>query len=63
MANGKFTLDGKEKHQLAAYNNGQCLHGGLKVFYWVVWNVDSVMPNKICFSYLSPDGEETFWVI
>lgn len=59
IANGKFTLDGKE-YQLAAYNNGQCLHGGLKSFDRVVWNVDSVMPNKICFSYLSPDGEENF---
>jgi len=36
------------------------LHGGLKSFDRVVWNVDSVMPNKICFSYLSPDGEENF---
>jgi len=59
IANGKFELDGK-KHQLAAYNNGQCLHGGLKGLDMVVWNVDTVTDNSISFSYLSPDGEEGF---
>ncbi len=59
IAKGKFTLDGKE-FSLAPWNNGQCLHGGLKGFDMVVWNVDSMSINTIVLSYISPDGEEGF---
>ncbi len=59
IANGKFTLNEVE-YQLPTYNNGQCLHGGLKGFDMVVWNVDSITSNKLYLSYTSPDGEEGF---
>ncbi|MDO5571789.1 MAG: aldose epimerase family protein [Bacteroidales bacterium] len=59
IAKGHFELDGQE-YNLSAWSNGQCLHGGDKAFDMVVWNVDSVTPNSIYFSYLSPDMEEGF---
>ncbi len=59
IADGKFTLNGKE-YQLSTYNNGQCLHGGDKGFDMVVWNVDKATDNCIEFSYLSKDMEENF---
>lgn len=59
IADGKFTLDGKD-YQLSTFNNGQCLHGGDKGFDMVVWDVDSVAKDYILFSYLSKDMEEGF---
>src|ERR1700744_2312337 len=41
IAKGKFTLDGKT-YTLAAQNNGQALHGGLKGFDKRLWQIDSV---------------------
>ena len=62
IANAKFTLDGKE-YKLAANNNGNTLHGGLKGFDKRVWkagdiNTDSV--SSIKFTYDSKDGEEGY---
>ena len=53
IANAKFTLDGKE-YKLAANNNGNTLHGGLKGFDKRVWkasdiNTDSVSSIKFTF--------------
>ncbi len=59
IADGKFTLDGKE-YTLSTYNNGQCLHGGDKGFDMVVWDVAEVTDNSIEFKYLSKDMEEGF---
>lgn len=59
IAKGKFSIDGKN-YQLPLNNNGQTLHGGLKGLDLVVWSVDTVTPNSITLSYLSPDGEEGF---
>ncbi len=59
IADGKFTLNDTE-YTLATYNNGQCLHGGIKGFDRVVWDVKSVNDSSIHFSYLSPDMEEGF---
>lgn len=62
IAAGKFTLDGKS-FALAAQNNGQALHGGLKGFDKRVWRIDSVAggaPAKVVMSYTSPDGEEGY---
>jgi len=59
IANGRFTLSGKE--YVLVQNNGQnALHGGPKGFDMVWWNVDKVSPNRIDFSYVSPDGEEGY---
>ena len=62
IANAKFTLDGKE-YKLAANNNGNTLHGGVKGFDKRVWkasdiNTDSV--SSIKFAYDSKDMEEGY---
>jgi aldose 1-epimerase len=59
IANAKFTLDGKE-YPLAANNNGNTLHGGLKGFDKVIWTVKSVNDSSLSLSYLSKDGEEGY---
>ncbi len=63
IANGKFTLDGKE-YQLATNNspgNMPCaLHGGLKGFDKVLWSGKGTADKGVEFSYTSPDGEEGY---
>lgn len=59
IAKGQFSIDSIQ-YQLSTFNNGQSLHGGDKGYDMVVWNVDSVSTNSICFSYLSKDGEEGY---
>jgi aldose 1-epimerase len=60
IANAKFTLDGKT-YTLAANNNGNSLHGGLKGFDKVVW-LAKPLPgdSSILFTYTSRDGEEGY---
>lgn len=60
IANGKFTLDG-QTYTLAANNNGQSLHGGLKGYDKVVWDAEK-MPgdSSLKLTYLSKDGEEGY---
>ena len=59
IANGKFTLDGKT-YTLATNNNGNHLHGGLKGFDKVIWNVDASDSSSLQLSYNSKDGEEGY---
>jgi len=59
IANAKFTLDGKE-YTLAANNNGNTLHGGIKGFDKVIWTVKMATDSSILLSYLSKDGEEGY---
>ncbi|WP_395617800.1 aldose epimerase family protein, partial [Aquirufa sp.] len=59
IANGKFSLDGKE-YTLAAQNNGQHLHGGLVGFDKKVWKVDAASAQSLSLSYVSKDMEEGF---
>ncbi|MEB2782926.1 aldose epimerase family protein [Algoriphagus sp. C2-6-M1] len=59
IANGKFTLDGKE-YTLPQNNNGQTLHGGPGGLDYVIWNVEKSGENGLIFNYTSPDGEEGF---
>ena len=67
IANGKFTLEGKE-YTLATNNeNGgiKCsLHGGLKGFDKVLWQGEGLVSTDgaqgVKFSYLSKDGEEGY---
>lgn len=58
---GKFTLNGVE-YQLNCNDNGNHLHGGNIGFNQKIWNVDEYDPdgNKLCFCYVSPDGEENY---
>jgi aldose 1-epimerase len=59
IANAKFTIDGKQ-YTLAPNDHGNTLHGGLKGFDKVIWNVDQVNDSSLALSYTSPDGEEGF---
>src|SRR5258705_725256 len=59
IAKAKFTLDGKE-YTLAANNDENSLHGGLKGFDKVIWSVKSFNDSSLLLSYLSKDGEEGY---
>jgi len=60
IANGKFTLDGNE-YTLAANNNGQSLHGGLKGYDKVVWRAEKPAgDSSLKLTFLSKDGEEGY---
>jgi len=60
IANAKFSLDGKE-YTLAANNNGQSLHGGLKGFDKVIWNAEKLPgDSSLKLTYISKDGEEGY---
>ncbi len=62
IANGHFTLDGKEYH-LALNNGPNTLHGGKIGFSRKVWKAE-ILPGMtaaaVRFTYLSKDGEENF---
>ena len=62
IAKARFTLDGHEYH-LAANDNGNTLHGGLKGFDKRLWNAKDVSTKEVPaleLTYLSKDGEEGF---
>ena len=59
IANARFTLDGKTYH-LAANNNGNSLHGGIKGFDKVIWNAEKSGDSSLVLTYLSKDGEEGY---
>lgn len=59
IAKGKFSLDGVE-YQLAINNGPNALHGGIKGFNSVVWDIVEQGTQHVVFAYLSPDGEEGY---
>ncbi len=62
IADGKFSLDGKE-YQLAQNTPPSHLHGGEQGFDKKVWASESFSNEKevgVRFSYVSPDGEEGY---
>lgn len=59
IAGGRFCLEGEE-YRLAVNNGPNSLHGGLKGFNAVVWDVKNVTTQSIELFYLSADGEEGF---
>ena len=59
IANGKFSLDGKE-YTLPQNNNGQTLHGGTLGVDCIVWEVREVTDSKIVFYRILPDGQDGF---
>jgi aldose 1-epimerase len=62
IAGGRFSLDGDE-FRLAANNGGNHLHGGMKGFDKVVWEVDeggSIAERSLALRYSSADGEEGY---
>ena len=63
IANGKFTIDGKE-YTLATNDGPNTLHGGVKrSLDKVVWHgepFESDAGQGVVFTYTSPDGEEGY---
>ena len=59
IANGRFTLDGKE-YNLPINNNGQTLHGGTLGVDRIVWDVKEATESKIVFYCELPDGQDGF---
>jgi aldose 1-epimerase len=62
IANGKFTLDGKE-YQLFVNNGPNSLHGGKAGFDKKVWKANSsedAQGESVKLTYVSKDGEENY---
>lgn len=59
IAGARFNLNGKE-YTLAKNNVQNSLHGGIKGFDKVVWNVVQATGNSLQLQYTSKDGEEGF---
>jgi aldose 1-epimerase len=62
IAKGKFTLDGKE-YTLPINNEPNALHGGLKGFDQVIWNVKELHSRHYAgleLTYTAKDGEEGY---
>lgn len=62
IANGKFTLEGKE-YQLAINNGPNALHGGLVGFDKKLWEAETIMADDkvgVKLSYTSSDMEEGY---
>ncbi|MCW3073690.1 MAG: aldose epimerase [Flaviaesturariibacter sp.] len=59
IAKGKFHLNGNE-YTVATNNAPNHLHGGLKGFSNVVWEVEDSSERQLKLSYFSGDGEEGY---
>jgi len=59
IANGSFILEGNS-YSLAINNPPNHLHGGIKGFHDVIWEVVDVKENYIELAYLSGDMEEGY---
>ncbi len=63
IADGKFTLDGKE-YTLALNTGTDHLHGGLEGFNKKIWQAEALPVTDgaapVRFTYVSPDGEEGY---
>ncbi len=60
IAKGKFTLDGVVYDKLAVNNGPNNLHGGIKGFNAVVWDMEQTDKQTVELHYISVDGEEGF---
>lgn len=59
IAKGKFSLDGKS-YQLGINNTPNTLHGGVKGFHSVVWEIVESTASSVELKYVSPDGDEGY---
>ncbi|RYY94903.1 MAG: galactose mutarotase [Chitinophagaceae bacterium] len=59
IARGRFSLSGQD-YSLAINNAPNHLHGGLKGFNAVVWDVEAASERELRLTYTSRDGEEGY---
>lgn len=62
LANGRFTLDGKQ-YQTPQNNNGNALHGGERGFDKVLWEIIGTGQGNeasVTLRYVSPDGDQGY---
>ena len=59
IANGKFTLDGKD-YQVPTNNGDNALHGGDQGFQYKVWDARQPNAHTLMLTYRSPDMEMGF---
>ncbi|MBG9999695.1 galactose mutarotase [Pseudoalteromonas sp. NSLLW24] len=59
IAKGRFNLSGTQ-YQLEANNGPNSLHGGIKGFNKVLWQVTKQTESEVELYYCSPDGEQGF---
>jgi len=59
IANGKFDLDGVS-YQLPVNNGPNSLHGGIKGFNAVVWDMKQIDNKTVELQYAAADGEEGY---
>jgi aldose 1-epimerase len=62
IAKGRFALDGR-MYELAVNNGPNHLHGGVKGFDKVVWQIEprsTVAGSSVTYRYVSADGEEGY---
>ncbi|HCF79821.1 MAG TPA: galactose-1-epimerase [Glaciecola sp.] len=59
IAKGRFSLSGTQ-YQLEANNDPNSLHGGVKGFNKVLWQVIKQTESEVELYYCSPDGEQGF---
>lgn len=60
IAKGTFSLDGITYDKLAINNGPNSLHGGIKGFNAVVWDMKQTDNQTVTLTYSSADGEEGF---
>lgn len=59
IENGQFELDNKS-YQLEINDHPNHLHGGVKGYHNVIWDVHSKSASNIIFRYLSEDGDSDY---
>ena len=59
ISHGHFSLNETE-YQLACNDGKNHLHGGEVGFSHRVWNIESIQPDSVTLSLISPDGEEGY---
>lgn len=60
VANGRFTLNGKEIQVTKNFKDKYQLHGGFIGFDSVIWQIEKTLDDGVVFKHVSPDGHEGY---